>query len=314
MCPQAEAALSCQDMRRLLPLLLLTTLTTAHADVFAAGNYCFDMPGEDRSLLPRFQGNPKKVAEVWQTLSDGGNPLISTRTYSLQGGRVTQVEASSPGDDTYTLLKLRPDQSGGTYQRSSVEFIGMLKGWKASLASALKVKPDPVTLSFDPQGRLTSYSGMWEEHTTLLAYPEKVSCTYSDTRRQVTQRISRSDRFSFITTVQLDEQGRVIRTDTRTTELGQPGTVLEPSERITRYTYLPDGSGIRMEGEMNGRPLAAMLMTTDAAGRVTHIQMADLGDVQEQWQIEYDARGNWVRQIGTMQGQTFMTVTRRITY
>ncbi|MHA0041837.1 hypothetical protein [Deinococcus sp. PEB2-63] len=301
-------------MRRLLPLILLTTLTTAYADVFAAGNYCFDMPGEDRSLLPRFQGNPKKVAEVWQTLSDGGNPLISSRTYSLQGGRVTQVEASSPGDDTYTLLKLRPDQSGGTYQRSSVEFIGMLKGWKASLASALKVKPDPVTLSFDPQGRLMSYSGMWEEHTTLLAYPEKVSCTYSDTRRQVTQRIIRSDRFSFITTVQLDEQGRVIRTDTRITELGQPGTVLEPSERITRYTYLPDGSGIRMEGEMNGRPLPAMLMTTDAAGRVTHIQLADLGDVQEQWQIEYDAQGNWVRQIGTMQGQIFITVTRRITY
>ena len=303
-------------MRRLLPLILLTTLTTAHASQLTGGNYCFDIPGEDRYLLPTFQGAPKKVVQTGQMFDGSGRSPISTRTYSLQGGQVTQVEASTPIEDTYTLLRIRPDGSGGTYQRSSVEFIGMLKGWKASLASALKVKPDPVTLSFDPQGRLTSYSGRWEERTTLLAYPEKVSCTYSDTQRQVTQRILRSDRFSFVTTVQFDEQGRVTGRELIKTQVDVPENerALLTTRWSTTYTYAPDGSGIREDGFLNGKPLAARLLTTDAAGRVTRIEMADLGDVQEQWQIEYDAQGNWVRQIGTMQGQTFMTVTRRITY
>ncbi|GAQ22520.1 hypothetical protein DEIGR_102547 [Deinococcus grandis] len=290
-------------MRRLLPLLLLTTLTTAHAA------YCYDVPGEDRTLLPRFQGAPRQVTEE-RRVSDPAAPdepaRTTTRTFTFQGSRMTQVQTRAPGDQTWTLLTLT-GQAG--YQRAWVGLEGVFSGRSVTLAQLQKQPREPITLTFDTQGRLTAYSGVWEDQT-LQAMKEQVSCTYSAAKRQVVERVTRAGLISQVTAAQLDTEGRLISREIVAT---LPGSGLRNTRQST-YIYAPGGSGIRVEETANGQTLPAVLLTTDAAGRVTHIEMADLGDVQEQWRIEYDARGNWVRQVGTMQGQTFMTITRRITY
>lgn len=298
--PRRTARSILPGMRRLLPLVLLTTLTTAHAA------YCYDVPGEDRTL-PRFQGTPRQVIEERRETDPArpGETALTIRTFTFQGGQLTQIQTQAPGDHTRTLLTLT-GRSG--YQRAgSLQALSGAQG--VTLADVQQRPRQPVTLNVDAQGRLTAYDGVWEDQH-LSALREQVSCTYSTAKRQVTERLTRAGAVSQVTTAQFDERGRLIRREIAAT---LPGPGLR-NTRQTTYTYAPDGSGIRIQDEANGQKLPAMLMTTDAAGRVTHIEMVDLGDVQEQWQIEYDPQGNWVRQTGTMQGQPFMTVTRRITY
>ncbi|ALW89583.1 hypothetical protein [Deinococcus actinosclerus] len=288
-------------MRRLLPLVLLTTLTTAHAA------YCYDVPGEDRTL-PRFQGGPRQVVEERRETDPArpGETALTIRTFTFQGGQLIQIQTQAPGDRTRTLLTLT-GRAGYQSVRTGLE--ALFSGQGVTLADVQKQPRQSVSLTFDTQGRLTAYDGVWEDQH-LRAVREQVSCTYSTAKRQVTERLTRAGAVSQVTTAQLDERGRLTRREIAAT---LPGPGLR-NTRQTTYTYAPDGSGIRIQDEANGHKLPAMLMTTDAAGRVTHIEMADLGDVQEQWRIEYDPQGNWVRQTGTMQGQPFMTVTRRITY
>ena len=298
--PRRTARSILPGMRRLLPLVLLTTLTTAHAA------YCYDVPGEDRTL-PRFQGTPRQVIEERRETDPvrPGETALTIRTFTFQGGQLTQIQTQAPGDRTRTLLTLT-GRSG--YQRAgSLQALSGAQG--VTLADVQRRPRQPVTLKVDAQGRLTAYDGVWENQH-LSALREQVSCTYSTAKRQVTERLTRAGAVSQVTTAQLDERGRLTRREIAAT---LPGPGLR-NTRQTTYTYAPDGSGIRIQDEANGHKLPAMLMTTDAAGRVMHIEMADLGDVQEQWRIEYDPQGNWVRQTGTMQGQPFMTVTRRITY
>ncbi|UBV42115.1 hypothetical protein LAJ19_10785 [Deinococcus taeanensis] len=290
-------------MRRLLLVLLLTTLTTAHAA------YCYDVPGEDRTLLPRFQGTPRQVVEIRRE-SDPAAPddpaRTTTRTFTFQGGRLAHIQTQAPGDQTQTLLTL----IGRTgYQRASVRLEALFSGKGVTLADVQEQPREPVSLTFDAQGRLTAYRGVWEDQA-LNALKEQVSCTYSAAKRQVVERVTRAGVVAWVTTAQLDERGRLTR---REIAASLPGPGMR-NTRQTTYTYAPDGTGIRVDERANGERLPALLMTTDAAGRVTHIQMADLGDVQEQWQITYDARGNWVRQVGTVQGRPFMTVTRDYSY
>ncbi|WP_291429833.1 hypothetical protein [Deinococcus sp.] len=111
-------------MRRLLTLLLATlgaTLGMAHAA------YCFDVPGEDRTLLPRFQGSPRQVTEIRSETNPGtpDAPPRTTRTFTFQGGRLTQIETQAPGDQTRTLLTLT-GRAG--YQRAWVGLEGALSG------------------------------------------------------------------------------------------------------------------------------------------------------------------------------------------
>ncbi|WP_189069553.1 hypothetical protein [Deinococcus radiotolerans] len=289
-------------MRRLLPLLLLTTLSTAHAA------YCYDVPGEDRTLFPRVQGSARQVVEERRETDPArpGDAALTIRTFTFQSGQLAQIETQAPGDLTRSLLTLT-GRAG--YQRAAGGLDALFSGKGVTLADVQRQPRQPVTVTFDPQGRLTAYSGVWENET-FQAVKEQVSCTYSAATRQVVERVTRAGAVAQVTTAQLDDRGRLIQRDIAAS---LPGSGRRAT-RQTTYTYAPDGTGIRVEDRANGERLPAVLMTTDAAGRVTRIQMADLGDVQEQWQIEYDAQGNWVRQTGTMQGQTFMTVTRRITY
>ncbi|GGR73345.1 hypothetical protein GCM10008959_38440 [Deinococcus seoulensis] len=296
-------------MRRLLTLLL-ATLGVAHAA------YCFDVPGEDRTLLPRLQGTPRQVTEVRSEANPAAPDApatVTTRTFTLEGGRVTRVLTSAQGGLTGSLLTLTPG-TGHYQQLSRVSGENAGRAQPITLTDLQAAPRTPVAVQFDTQGRLTAYSGVWEDRTRQ-AVKEQVSCTYSSANRQVVERVTRAGAVSQVTTAQLDARSRLILREI-TVSL-PPGTGAGPgagSTRQTTYTYAPDGTGIRVEDRANGELLPAQLMTTDAAGRVTRIEMADLGDVQEQWRIEYDAQGNWVRQTGTMQGQTFMTVTRRVTY
>lgn len=290
-------------MRRLLTLLLLATLGVAHAA------YCFDVPGEDRTLLPRLMGTPRQVTEIRSEANPAAPdepPRTTTRTFTFQSGRLTQIQTQAPGDQTRTLLTLT-GKAG--YQRAWVGLEGVFSGKSVTLAQLQKQPREPITLTFDAQGRLISYSGVWETET-FQAVKEQVSCTYSTANRQVVERVTRAGAVSQVTTVRLDERGRLIL---REIAVSLPGSGAG-NTRQTTYTYAPDGTGIRVEDRANGELLPAQLMDTDPTGRVTRIRMADLGDVQEQWAFTYDDRGNWTAQTGTMQGQTFMTVTRRITY
>lgn len=290
-------------MRRLLLVLLLTTLTTAHAA------YCYDVPGEDRTLLPRFQGSPRQVVEIRRESDPAApdEPARTTRTFTLQGGHLAHIQTQAPGDQTQTLLTLIGSKAG--YQRASGGIDALFSAKGVTLADVQEQPREPVSLTFDAQGRLTAYRGVWEDRT-FQALKEQVSCTYSAAKRQVVERVTRAAVMAQVTTAQLDERGRLTR---REIAASLPGPGMR-NTRQTTYTYAPDGTGIRVEERANGELLPTLLMTTDAAGRVTHIQMADLGDVQEQWQITYDARGNWVRQVGTVQGHPFMTVTREYSY
>ncbi|MGM9321761.1 hypothetical protein [Deinococcus aquaticus] len=289
-------------MRRLLTLLL-ATLGVAHAA------YCFDAPGEERALLPRFQGTPRQVTEIRSEANPAAPdepPRTTTRTFTFQSGRLTQIQTQAPGDQTRTLLTLT-GKAG--YQRAWVGLEGVFSGKSVTLAQLQKQPREPITLTFDAQGRLAGYTGVWETET-FQAVKEQVSCTYSAANRQVVERVTRAGAVSQVTTARLDERGRLIL---REIAVSLPGSGAG-STRQTTYTYAPDGTGIRVEDRANGELLPAQLMDTDPAGRVTRIRMADLSDVQEQWAFTYDDRGNWTAQTGTMQGQTFMTVTRRITY
>lgn len=292
-------------MRRLLTLLL-ATLGVAHAA------YCFDVPGEDRALLPRLQGNPRQVTEIRSEANPAAPEApatVTTRTFTLQGGRITQVLTAAPGGLTGSLLTLTP--GAGRYQRLSrtLEVSAGTEPQPITLTDLQAAPRTPVTVQFDAQGRLTGYTGVWETET-FQAVKEQVSCTYSAANRQVVERVTRAGAVSQVTTARLDERGRLIL---REITVILPGSGAG-STRQTTYTYAPDGTGLRVEDRANGELLPAQLMDTDPAGRVTRIRMADLGDVQEQWAFTYDDRGNWTAQTGTMQGQTFMTVTRRITY
>ncbi|GHF41792.1 hypothetical protein HNQ07_001426 [Deinococcus metalli] len=294
---------------------VLCVLLCAASSAQAA--FCFDAPGEERAVFQTFAGQPRVVVETstrWMQGQPDAPPALSTRTSTFQAGRPVQVHRSVQGGATQSVWRfgaLQQNTVRGTYQRASDALTALLAGKsELTIDKVLLTPARPITATFDTLGRLSTLTGVFE-NDTLSAVKLQVSCTYSARSRQTSERVTLAGTIRFTRVATVDLQGRLVTTESSSSA---PGTNGDTTPVVTTYVYGSDGHLTGSEATQGNQLVVRQTYTTDAAGRVTSLQFADLGDVQERWTWTYDDHGNWITQTGRVQDRPFETITRTITY
>ncbi|GGB78013.1 hypothetical protein GCM10008019_37830 [Deinococcus soli (ex Cha et al. 2016)] len=323
MCPQAEAALSCQDMRRLLPLLLLTTLTTAHAA------YCFQHPRTDLTLYPRLSGAPRQIEEqvtvepAFRTLD-----FITARTsnYTYQGTQAIQVtHRLTPDDPSFprtTLFQatIRPSgalASPATTLAGSWRFVirGSLTGPAPQVTAAdlAAEKALPISITLDAQGRLTQYKGGVLNPEAGLMDEVQVSCTYASAQRTVREVVSLARRTRSVTDAQFGPAGELLSlSSTGITLDGSNSPLIPTAETFTYDNGTLSRSVFSVAGQANST-FAYTLTSGQITGYTVQIGEGD-NAVRERHTFTRDTHGNWITHEYRLGKALVATVTRRITY
>ncbi|MCD0169076.1 hypothetical protein [Deinococcus sp. 23YEL01] len=309
-------------MRRLLPLILLTTLTTAHA------TYCFQHPRTDLTLYPRLNGAPRQIEEQVTVEPAFQTPdfiTARTSTYMYQGQQATQITHRLTPDDPSlprtTLFQANIRPSGAltslvTTLTGSWRYV--MRGNRTGPAPQVTVadlaaeKASPISMTLDAQGRLTQYKGAIMNPEAGLIDEVQVSCTYASAQRTARQVVSVAHRTRSVTVAQFGSAGQLLSlSSTGTTLYGTHSPLLPTAETFTYDNGTLSRSIFSIAGQM------ITFEYTVTAGQIAGYSVqAGEGDhiVRERHTFTRDTRGNWITHEYRLGKALVATVTRRITY
>ncbi len=300
----------------------------------AQAGYCFESPNGENELAPRLLGQPRHIQEQvriepgFEELMSGANER--TTVYEFQQGKLKRVAHTSITRDVNVMsmlfeatFKVGPsNQRYGEWRMAGRASLDPTQFVPLSL-NDLKNKPtEPLTVTFDAQGRLSTFKGVPLSFGPLFLNPLQISCTYS--KAQGTVRELRT--FNNLTRVEKVAQfGPAGRLTQISTQVGSvPGRekvfqdqIGEGYRAVETFQYSPQGKLTTSSYAVNGVPTTRATYAVDARGFVTSVIVIpqDAGkDSTETYRYGRDAKGNWTRLTLHVGTQLVSTTTRTITY
>ncbi|MBZ9750706.1 hypothetical protein K7W42_07500 [Deinococcus sp. HMF7604] len=317
-------------MKRLLSVTLLSLLSGAQAA------YCYDNPLSQDSLFQFLRGAPKQVNQRFLVSGAKDNTVVQA---ALQKGRLSELvylTAYPDKDRFFNLLAFFPVSA--TQSRGWVGFADSgpvslpLAGEMAQARANAQEKKGPtaVSLAFDSQGRLSSYSGLLIVDGLLAARQLSVTCAYS--QRGVVETMNMPGAHRTVATVQFGDK-KEIRSIESTVQMYdgpvdfetfQPALGKTVKTQLTQFVYRASGQltaarvGIPIQRDSAGRliesgpPESEVKVSLDSRGNVVRLD-SEAGAEVRVAEFSYDAKGNWVKRVTRSAGKT-VTTTRTITY
>ncbi len=317
-------------MKRALVVGLLSFWSGAQAA------YCFDAPGTNDDLFRFLRGSPKHLEQVNDA---SGTKDDLTVQASFQQKRIAELVQQTRFPDRTRLdhvvvfKQLGANKIEGrlSFPNTNLLMSPLNKQVESARLEAknYETSPPALSLTYDAQGRLSTYSGFWIQMGSFLPRQVKATCIYG--QQTVIETVNIMREYRSVSTTKLDSRGKPMFIDFSTQKYDGPLdldtfipalSAVYTSRTIFEYSQTGELTGARIHvptqrnaaGELveRGQPETVMSFTLDRNSNIIREERRADGQTTTV-EFTYDSQGNWIKRVARSPVKTIST-TRTFTY